>query len=102
MDLTLQVVHMCTDPDGWAGLWAAVNIVLKLGAAASASRMSQIYGAVTGDLPVETADEGTNRMLGGHGMCWGVRWDGTGSSEVSKGGVGWSEEWGRVGWDRVE
>ena len=54
-----QVVALCTDVDGWGGLWLAINIVFKLGAAVNASRGSHFYGAVTGDFPAaESSHDG--------------------------------------------
>uniref|UniRef100_A0A6V3YF55 Uncharacterized protein n=1 Tax=Prymnesium polylepis TaxID=72548 RepID=A0A6V3YF55_9EUKA len=44
-----DVVHMCTNPSGWGGLWSAINIVMKLGAATSASRSSATFRSLTGE-----------------------------------------------------
>ena len=52
-----QIVHMCTEPNGWGGLWSAINIVMKLSAATSASRMSATFSQLTGEEPLDLPSE---------------------------------------------
>ncbi|KAL1525293.1 hypothetical protein AB1Y20_020155 [Prymnesium parvum] len=53
-----DVVSMCTQPSRWGGLWSALNIVMKAGAASSGACMSAtLRGVTAGDALDASADD---------------------------------------------
>ncbi|KAL3925620.1 MAG: hypothetical protein SGPRY_003604 [Prymnesium sp.] len=54
-----DIIQMCARPNGWAGLWSAINLVCKLCAAMNASSYSVTFRRLAGDYTLEAAPEGS-------------------------------------------